>query len=824
MPAFHVDHLIINGRTNSYPYTSKVQGRSIEIRKGLNRVRHGRSIRDQFNQAVRDFQQNSDDNFVYIVFKSPPDFLLDLQKFEDSKGHFRLKTTRQLESEDHEGQLHTYYEAAVYLNRQAISKFLQKVDDYVNRNHPRWGSPLNQSLVANIDEIRAATLQSFWQEPEILFPEFDQRQWWEIWISRENADDPDNPISRIAESLAANEVQIGRRFLAFPEHYVYLMNATAEQLSKSILYTDRLCEIRMLKENAAFFTYYTPPEEQHVWADDLATRVNFAPDDVSVCLLDSGITLNNPLLANVVDPRHVVAIEAHWDAEDKFLNNGHGTPMAGLAIYGDLTDLFATQHRIDIRHKLESIKIYNGNGFAPELRGAVTIEAIARAEILNPNHNRIVCLALTNWDVVHKGRPSSHSAAIDQLLFGTPDVPNDNLLFMISAGNLDHHERLTYPLSNEKNSIEDPAQSYNAIVVGAYTLKDQLDIQRFPGANLLAQRGALSPSSRTSADWDNEWCRKPDIVMEGGNHGIDSAGLVLDWSLELLSTSTARFLHAPLVTFGDTSGATALASRFGAQLYREYPNLRPETIRGLMIHSAEWTPAMRRNRSIQQLNAGEKLRLFRQVGYGVPNMGKARYSANNSLSLIAERILKPYKLEGSVTKTDQFHLFELPWPVDALQGLFNTEVKLTVTLSYFIEPNPGNKRYEQASSYMSHGLRFKMIDSGERPAAFLGRISKAMEEDNWEAEGAEDWILGERLRNKGCIHKDIWVGPAVELANRNQIAIYPVGGWWRARKQLERYNSHVYYSLIITIEAPDNIANLDIYTPVAELIRVPIDI
>jgi hypothetical protein len=328
--------------------------------------------------------------------------------------------------------------------------------------------------------------------------------------------------------------------------------------------------------------------------------------------------------------------------------------------------------------------------------------------------------------------------------------------------------------------MEDPAQAYNAISVGAYILKDQLDLQRYPGASLLAKRGALSPSSRTSSDWEKQWCRKPDIVMEGGNHGINADQLVRDQGLQLLSVSTSQFRHPPFIDFGDTSAATALAARFGAQLYREYPDLWPETIRGLIVHSADWMPAMLGNRAIQRLTGQEKKRLFRQVGYGVPSMEQARYSTNNSLSLIAQRILKPYKLKDYQVRTDEFHVFDLPWPVDVLQALFNTEVTLKITLSYFIEPNPGNKQYKQAASYMSHGLRFKLINSNESRTAFCARISKAKEEDEEgvqvEVEDA-NWVIGEQVRNKGSIHKDLWIGPAVNLANRNKIAVFPVGGW-----------------------------------------------
>jgi hypothetical protein len=231
---------------------------------------------------------------------------------------------------------------------------------------------------------------------------------------------------------------------------------------------------------------------------------------------------------------------------------------------------------------------------------------------------------------------------------------------------------------------------------------------------------------------------------------------------------------------------------------------------------------MLNNRQISQLSAQDKAILFSHVGYGVPNLEKAKYSANNSLSLIAERTLQPFFKEGSTIKTNEFHLFDLPWPTNVLQELSHHSVKFKITLSYFVEPNPGNKQYDLAASYRSHGLRFKMIDTNERIEAFKARVSATQRSDDYTAEGGESWILGGQLRDKGSIHKDIWEGTAMELSTRNKIAVYPVGGWWKTRKKHKRYDHRIRYSLIMTIETPD--IDTDIYTPVETMIALPIEI
>ena len=74
-----------------------------------------------------------------------------------------------------------------------------------------------------------------------------------------------------------------------------------------------------------------------------------------------------------------------------------------------------------------------------------------------------------------------------------------------------------------------------------------------------------------------------DVVFEGGNAGVYNSGILDDESLKLLSTGVGGVGRSWLTTMSDTSAATALASKFAAELYQKYPDYRPETIRALMI-------------------------------------------------------------------------------------------------------------------------------------------------------------------------------------------------------------------------------------------------
>ncbi|MEB8345361.1 S8 family peptidase [Flavobacteriaceae bacterium KMM 6898] len=816
-----LNHIFLNGNNSSLPY-STYGGGKFHHKDGRDRRGHGLGIKSSFSSAVSEFTGGNEEyEFVYIEFESAINFELAFDSFEDAAGNYRLASCKAEFSTDSDGNQQIIYKIAVYLNKRAVSNFLNKVEKYLTEE-TITGKPKNQNLIANIENIRAATLESFWQEPEIDFPSPTVSVWWEVWFSGANKE----VVQETLNSLATDSLLTNNRLLVFPENIVGLIKATPEELGERLLYVDNLAEIRKPIETADFFTNLDK-EWEGDFINDLRDRINnqIAQNNVSVCLLDSGINRVNPLLVDLIPERNLDSVNPTWTNSDSH-RQGHGTPMAGLIIYGDLIDPLTSSAQINVSNNIESIKIVDRSANDPDLYGQITLEAIAIGEIMNPRNKRVVCLAVTSPDNKYLGRPSSWSAAIDQKMFGSIEDRNNNTVILVSSGNLSFADRLNYPISNDDLSIEDPAQAFNAITIGAYTNKDRLDVATYPGAQLLAQRGQMSPCNTTSVSWNKKWPKKPDIVFEGGNDGIFNSGILDEESLKLLSTGVGGTGKSWLSTMADTSAATALASKFAAELYQKYPSYLPETIRALIIHSADWNDIMLNNKNLDSLSSEEKSRLLARVGYGIPNLNKAKYSAENSLSIIAERTLKPFKFEDSRVKTNVFHLFDLPWPTDILSDLAELDVKLIVTLSYFIEPNPGNKRYASDQSYKSHGLRFKMIDKNESQGAFQARVSKAIkdEQDDYVAEGSENWILGSQVRDKGSIHKDIWVGAAADLALRNKIAVYPVGGWWKNRKKLNRYDSSVRYSLIISIET--NEADIDIYNDVLNqiTISIPIDI
>lgn len=276
-----------------------------------------------------------------------------------------------------------------------------------------------------------------------------------------------------------------------------------------------------------------------------------------------------------------------------------------------------------------------------------------------------------------------------------------------------------------------------------------------------------------------------------------------------------------------TSAATAEAAWFAAQIQKSYPNAWPETVRALIVHSAEWTDALKAQFLPSNPTKSSYSNLLRICGYGVPDLDRALYSASNALTLISQQSIKPFKRESGELKTHEMHLYDLPWPTEILNALpDDVTVQMRITLSYFPEPGPGEIGWQDRYRYASYVLRFDVKSPYEEKKDFLKRINTAAREKDEGSPGtssaSDHWLIGANGRDRGSIHSDVWQGTAAELANSNIIAVYPVIGWWRERSHLGRWNHKARYSLIVSITT--SAEDVDIYVPVAKKVGITVPV
>ncbi|HTI71881.1 MAG TPA: S8 family peptidase [Candidatus Limnocylindria bacterium] len=683
--------------------------------------------------------------------------------------------------------------------------------------------------VANLQRVARAAFKSLWTDSEPL-PDGDSSEWWELWVRR-------NDLNWAKYQRYSRDLRQKGQPLTLPEHYVVVIQARRSQLEASIELLDTLAEIRRARP-CHYELSHLSAQEQHEWIDLALGRIQRPEDRApAVCLLDTGINRGHILLQPVLAEADNHTIFADGDSSDAYPNHGHGTPMAGLAAYGDLNALVMGSGPWVQKHLLEGVKVFDAaHPHEPDNYGAATQQAVHTPEIVQPHRLRVYSLPITSEGNIN-GMPSAWSAAIDALAFGSEEPGEPKRLFFISAGNTSpFDESYAYPNDNEHSPIENPAQAWNAVTVGAITHYDAVR-ETDPESSLLspiAPAGALSPHSRTSLTWDPHWPIKPEIVMEGGNLARHpEQGIERRDSLDLATTSRLASSN-PIVPFRATSAATALAARLAAEIIAEYPGLWLETVRGLIVHSARWNEAMLCGLDPHHSGVTENVkRLLRRYGFGEPNVARARACSQNQVTLFRQDQFTPYGGSAGAATINDCHIHHLRLPNSLLQRLGATTCTLRVTLSYFLAPNPSASNRIPGSRYRYGGspLRFRVRhkdDSVDNFLSLVSRESNDSDDNDIEAESNNDpaWALGPKLRGKsGSLIQDVWRGAAVDLVTMDRIAVFPVKGWWASRSfpagslWHRCHRRQIRYSLIVSIET---IADVPLYTEISNLISVPV--
>lgn len=780
----------------------------------LNRIETLKDTAAEAKQVQQDAGMESGYG-IQVQFRSFADVALAFESLSRDKSGIELLNVQQDEHRTH---------ATVFVPEGKFAHFEKLITEYLEEKTDRSGRPRDhKALVNTIEDIRSATLEALWTDSAEALPENDDEVvWWEVWLPvRKDRQAMIRQFRAIAEGIG---FRLGEGEVFFPERSVLLMSGTKRQIRQSMMLLNSVAELRRAKETAEFYDSL-PIHEQREMVDRVLRRTVVQDGELPVvCILDTGINNGHPLLAEALPAGDLHTVHPETGPADE---DGHGTQMAGIALYGDLADTLSTEGPILLTHRLESVKLLkHGGDNEGKHHGHLTAEAVSYPGIPAPHRRRVFSMAVTAKDNRDRGRPSAWSAALDRLV---ADSDGDGLsprLLVVSAGNIsDNHAWLDYPTSNISDSIHDPGQAWNVLTVGAFTEKTRITEEGTKEFTSIAPAGGLSPFSTTSMTWDKPWPLKPDVVMEGGNAAKDAIGAIWMESLSLLTTH-----HEPetrlLTTTNATSAATSLCARMAAQLMAAYPELWPETIRALIVHSAEWTEPMLRMFKSGGTPKEQFKRLIRHCGFGVPNLARAMWSAENSLTLIVQDTLQPFEKAGSEQpKTRDMHLHRLPWPIAELEALGETEVEMRVTLSYFVEPNPAERGIKGRYRYESHGLRFDVKRPEESEREFRARINRLVrDEEEGTPTGGSDpgWDLGPNLRHLGSLHCDTWRGEAAKLAERGCLAVFPALGWWKTRTLLERYNKQARYSLLISIRAPE--VDVDIYNPVRNMVIAPVAI
>lgn len=817
--------ILTNTRTTTRYKSPQRGGRSGSDAYPRDRVRHAAKLLDHLSSAYQAERVLRKEGAVtrsgtYLDFRGPSDGELEALSLEDQRQDVRLLNVRQ------EGNS---FAATVYVPAKKSDFYGKKIRSYADSSKDRedTGSPSNNKLITSVEDIRLADrAASFWTgNPESMPGE--TKQWTEVWL-RYDKEKPSATVNQFMNLLDRLSIKYRTEQVIFPSRIVLLAWVNSSDLETIIRSSDSVAEFCEALE-ATGYLERADAKEQGLWVRNIQSRTSIHFGKSIVCILDSGVNSGHPLLEAAFEGNTVDSVDPSWGLAD---NKGHGTGVAGIALYGDLSSKVVSTEPISITHRLESVKIYEPQRPNDrELYAAIAQQGFDIATSRSYEENRIFCSAVTaNEADTSNGKPTSWSAAVDAAI-SHPDNPDEeHELFLVSAGNV-NPSLLTdagYPYANMISPVRTPGQAWNALTVGAYSenafITDiSMQSQRYEP---VAEHGGLSPFSSTSMQWDRPSLVKPEIMLDGGNAAKDDSGHI--WSIEDLSplSTGADVAGHPLQYFNATSAAVAKAAWMAAEIENAYPALWPETIRALLVHSARWSEAMINmfcpTGSERDRQSTGRRELLHACGYGIPQLDRAIECADNSVNLIIQDEMTPYECVVNNGRKKycmkDMHLHHLPWPSDLLRELGDTKARLRVTLSYYIEPSPGMRGWKDRYRYASHGLRFDVNNPGETVDDFARRVNVNMrgEDEGMSVSGSKGWFLGQNNRRIGSIFSDFKDGTALDFSDIENVAVFPVIGWWRERHSENRFDSKARYSLVVSIETPS--ADVDLYSAIAQKI------
>jgi hypothetical protein len=787
---------------------------------------HANRLLDELNAAIAKREllltstpEASQSGGSYLTFILDKSVALDaLKSLDHQSKKIQLRTIQEIGEKVH---------ALVFIPDDKENFFVEKVREFKESSSILGANsekrPKRSSLVKPIDSISNVQENDSIEFENGLIVDENKAIWWEVWLEKGTEQDYRKRAQEVGLKLSAYTAE-------FAGLDVVLTYGTKLQIIKLKTIFGGVAEIRVAVETATDLLNLSAIDQKD-YVKHIIERISTKEKaDVFLCVLDYQISKVNPLI------KPFIADEHFFDAIPSFTplhpspQQGHGTFIAGLCLFGDLTNKIHSVDQFEISYSLESSKLLPNKTITDLNYTELTHKAVCAPEEHNKDaKKRIFIIAVTqNSDCkyfdprVHRlnGEPSLWSSKLDLLSFGDIDNLDSKRLFVVSAGNLTRTppiDKDSWIDQNDVAPIESPAQAWNALTIGAYTEKVVLTDASYSGFQPLAGMGELSPFSRTSVLWDSKRPLKPDLVLEGGNLAVNTSGSIdAAPDLQLLTTSHIATSANFFDYVGGTSSATALAGQMLAVIAAKYPTYWVETLRGLLVHSATWTDAMQKQ--TRGTPSERKRILLRRYGFGVPNLATALGSATNDFTIIIEDSINPFNKDTTV-KIQNLKLYKIPWQ-KILQPLGEVEVHLKVTLSYFVEPNPGKRGYIPKFMYQSHGLQFEIRRKNESEANFIARICGDTDTSSGLKRGSEDniqWQIGESQRMRGSILSDTWKGTATELALRDSMAIYPTSGWWKERPSHHRYTATTRYSLIMSVTV---IADTDIYTEIKNLLTV----
>jgi hypothetical protein len=425
------------------------------------------------------------------------------------------------------------------------------------------------------------------------------------------------------------------------------------------------------------------------------------------CVVDSGVFSGNPLLSKII------VAEEDFDLTEETTSdlNGHGTGVAGITAYGDLSDYDKANHVFKPLVRICNGKVMHNNSWgAPDFDENKRPEEIVSDAIRFFNdkyHCRVFNLSIGVASRVYNGGRQMTWASLLDILARELDV-----VIVLSAGNVsspdipvftgreDLMENTRNQLLSEEHRLIDPATAALSVTVGSITR--YAEPESFPNRPTPLSVGDSGfPSAFTRTGEGVSGAIKPEFVDFGGNYALSQMTGSTKWN-------NNRALNEPTLNntpdkvfkgWQGTSFAAPHVTHIAARLQRAlFEQLGEEPtanlIRALLASSAkyvksDWLNAVVPVTFVGQNKQPQEWRL-RLSGYGKVD-DTTLFTDRNHITLFTEDALD----------LRQIHLYKIPVPPEFLK--LNTSKRIAIGFAY----NPPTRLSRK--DYIANSLWFEVL-------------------------------------------------------------------------------------------------------------------
>lgn len=454
-----------------------------------------------------------------------------------------------------------------------------------------------------------------------------------------------------------------------------------------------------------------------------------------IVILDSGLATSHPLLKAAIG-----------DAQGFFPNDkdpsdshGHGTSVAGIALYGDIEKCISNKSFVPplwlFSGRILDIQNQNNTGFVENS----IIEAV------NYFHEHYKCKVFNlSFGDTRKPYLGKHIRGLATTL--------DNLsrelgvLFIVSIGNFEGSDvtprnwGTEYPnyLLSDEAALLDPAPALNVLTVGSIARFDQTFTSQRSENHIdeipIARRDQPSPFTRHG--YSVNGAIKPDLVTYGGNlalHARTANSYPIQGGLGEISTSM-DILKTGLFQQGyGTSYAAPYIANLAAKILINIPDASPNLIRALLVAHSRHPEAC-----INLLR--DHSALYQLCGYGQVQDAGLLSSTENDVTLFAETAIKD----------KHHHFYEIPIPED-FYGKGKRDREITIALAFC--PPVRTTRID----YKAVNISFKLVEAKDLEdvvTSFNNTTSSEEYKNIQELPGNRS--LSDTDRSKGTVQACTW--------------------------------------------------------------------